>query len=175
MDAECRGRNRPSSTDRRLRPKISSQFLLTSVIQFTRKKGSSDSSRLRRMSYQDQNERRLGCPLALLSIVIGLSGCASVPDDTPESAAYYQLFDCNQLAEHASQISVTAAELAGFGPHRCVAAPNVVIFWPAAFARNVEEAQRLKNEFEAVQKASLEKSCSIRFQARPTIASHLAC
>jgi hypothetical protein len=95
--------------------------------------------------------------------VIGLSGCATDPKDTPESAAYYLLFDCNQLAEHARQVSVTAAELAGFGPHHCVATPNVVIFWPAAFARNVEEAQRLKNEFEAVRKASLQKSCSISF------------
>ena len=127
------------------------------------------------MSYQAHNERRLGCLLALLSIVIGLSGCATDPEDTPESAAYYQLFDCDQLAEHARQVSVTAAELAGFGPHHCVATPNVVIFWPAAFARNVEEAQRLKNEFEAVRKASLEKSCSVRFQPQPTIASRLAC
>lgn len=127
------------------------------------------------MSYEEHNERRLGCLLALLSIVIGLSGCATDAEDTPESAAYYQLFDCNQLAEHARQVSVTAAELAGFGPHHCVATPNVVIFWPAAFARNVEEAQRLKNEFEAVRKASLEKSCSIRFQPQPTIASRLTC
>ncbi len=131
------------------------------------------------MSYQAHNERRLGRLLALLSIVIGLwgglSGCATDPEDTPESAAYYQLFDCNQLAEHARQVSVTADELAGFGPHHCVATPNVVIFWPAAFARNVEEAQRLKNEFEAVRKASLEKGCFIRFQAQPTIASRLAC
>jgi hypothetical protein len=127
------------------------------------------------MSCQAQNVRRLGCLLALLSIVNGLPGCATDPEDIPESAASYQLFDCHQLAEHARQVSLTAAELAGLGPHHCIAAPNVVIFWPAAFARNSEGSLRLKAEFEAVQQASMEKNCSIRFQPQPTGASRSAC
>jgi hypothetical protein len=126
------------------------------------------------MSCQDPNVRRLGC-LGLLSILIGLSGCATDPEDMPESAASYKLFDCHQLAEHARQLSLTAAELAGLGPHHCSAATNVVIFWPAAFARNFEGSQRLRNEFEAVQQVSMEKNCSIHFQPQPISASHLAC
>jgi hypothetical protein len=38
-----------------------------------------------------------------------------------------------------------------------------------------EASKRLKNEFEAIHKASLEKNCAIRFEAQPTTYSHLTC
>jgi hypothetical protein len=126
-------------------------------------------------------ERRLGCLLILASVMAGASGCATEPEDTPAGAAYYKLFDCDQLAQHGRDVSLTAAELAGLGRHHCVAAPNnVVIFWPAAFERSSGGAQddallKLRNEFQAVQQASLEKNCSIQFQPRSTPNSQATC
>jgi hypothetical protein len=110
----------------------------------------------------------------------GLWGCATESEDAPTSAADYELFDCTQLAQHARNVSVTAAELAGLRPHQCVAATGVVIFWPAAFERNHGGSQgdalsKLKSEFEAVQQASLQKNCSIQFQPQPTPNSQATC
>jgi hypothetical protein len=46
------------------------------------------------------------------------------------------------------------------------------VFWPAAFLVGGDDAQtaelaRLKGEFEAIQRVSVQKGCSIRFQSRP--------
>jgi hypothetical protein len=126
------------------------------------------------------NGRRLGCLLISVSMMAGLSGCATEPEVAPTSAAYYELFDCTQLVEHARNVSVTAAELAGLRPHQCLAATRVVIFWPAAFERNFggpqgEELSKLKSEFEAVQQSSLQKNCSIQFQPQLKPNSEAAC
>ena len=45
----------------------------------------------------------------------------------------------------------------------------IVVFWPAAFfikgdGHTAAELGRLKGEFEAVEKASIEKTCGLRFQ-----------
>ena len=50
----------------------------------------------------------------------------------------------------------------------------IVRFWPAAFfvkgdGQNATELARLKGEFEAIQQASFQKNCGIRFQ-RPAAA-----
>jgi hypothetical protein len=45
----------------------------------------------------------------------------------------------------------------------------IVLFWPAAFfvkgdGQNAAELARLKGEFEAIEQASIQKNCGIRFQ-----------
>ena len=49
----------------------------------------------------------------------------------------------------------------------------IVVFWPAAFfikgdGQTAAELGRLKGEFEALEKASIEKNCGLRFQQRAT-------
>jgi hypothetical protein len=49
----------------------------------------------------------------------------------------------------------------------------IVLFWPAAFfikgdGNTAAELGRLKGEFEALEKASIEKNCSTRFQQKTT-------
>jgi hypothetical protein len=47
----------------------------------------------------------------------------------------------------------------------------VIIFWPAAFfvkgdGQNAAELARLKGEFEALEKISVEKNCNLRIQGK---------
>jgi hypothetical protein len=47
----------------------------------------------------------------------------------------------------------------------------VIIFWPAAFfvkgdGQNAAELARLKGEFEALERVSIEKNCNLRIQGK---------
>jgi len=112
-------------------------------------------------------------------LVVSLAGCASRSSDI--SAAYvsplnYQNYTCAQLAEEAQRISRRAQEVSGAQDSKATrdvvaTTVGVVVFWPLLFAvggdgPTAAELARLKGELEAVEKVSIEKKCSIRFEHR---------
>jgi hypothetical protein len=119
----------------------------------------------------------LGYTVKIASVVIGLIviGCATQPVKERLSVPVYDLFECPQLAEEAQSVAITAAEIAGL-PRQAgepfVRRGDLVVFWPAAFEARTggstgsAELARLKGEFDAIQQAAMQKSCSIRFEAQ---------
>lgn len=114
--------------------------------------------------------------------VVSLSGCSSQADEDSNnriiSAADYKLFDCSQLAQHASEVSAQAAALAGLNRQNCstLVSSRTVVFWPEALTTNGPrgaEISDLKTELAAARQASLEKNCSIQFL--PQAADRRAC
>jgi hypothetical protein len=81
-----------------------------------------------------------------------------------------------QIAQEAERVSRRASELAGVQDGKRTSdawatTAAVVIFWPAAFlvkgdGQTAAELARLKGEFEALEKISIEKNCSTRFQSK---------
>ena len=109
-----------------------------------------------------------------------LSACASSSDKI--TAAYvspiqYQNYSCSQLGEEAARVSARVAQLSGIQDQKAsndalITGVAIVVFWPAAFfvngnGENASELARLKGEFEAIEKASIQKSCGIQFQKAP--------
>ena len=112
--------------------------------------------------------------LGFLGVLL-LTGCASEADENSKvritTAADYKLFDCQQLAQHARDVSAQAAALAGSKGQSCSTSEpsGTVVFWPEAFSANgprVAEISDLRSEFEAARQASLEKNCSTQFLAQ---------
>lgn len=118
--------------------------------------------------------------VALLAVYTAGMGCAKRSEDV--AAAYvsplqYQQFSCSQLAAEASRVSQRAAELAGVQDSKrtkdkVATAAAIIVFWPAAFLVNGDDAQtaelaRLKGEFATLQQVSIQKNCGTRFESRP--------
>jgi hypothetical protein len=106
-----------------------------------------------------------------------LAGCASSSSEisaTYVSPLQYQHLTCQQLAAEAERVSRRAAEVSGVQDSKRTSdawatAGAIVLFWPAAFfikgdGNTAAELGRLKGEFEAIEKASIEKNCSTKFQ-----------
>ena len=108
-----------------------------------------------------------------------VAGCASSSSEisaTYVSPLQYQHLTCQQLAAEAERVSRRAAEVSGVQDSKRTSdawatAGAIVLFWPAAFfikgdGNTAAELGRLKGEFEAIEKASIEKNCSTKFQQR---------
>ena len=117
---------------------------------------------------------------ALLLMGLTLGACAKKSENVAASYVSplaYQQFNCRQLAEEAGRVSQRAAELSGVQNRKrtgdiVATTAAIIVFWPAAFLVSGDDAQtaelaRLKGEFEAIQRVSVEKGCSIRFENRP--------
>ena len=115
-----------------------------------------------------------------VAVLVGLAGCASSSDTVTGSYVsplQYQTYSCQQLGEEAQRISTRVAQTSGTQDQKrtsdaLATTAAVIIFWPAAFLvsgndQNTAELARLKGEFEAVEKASIQKSCGIQFQKQP--------
>ena len=115
----------------------------------------------------------------LVFIGLAIGACAKKSENV--AAAYasplaYEQFNCRQLAEEAGRVSQRAAELSGVQDRKrtgdiVATTAAIIVFWPAAFLVGGDDAQtaelaRLKGEFEAVQRVSVQKGCSIRFENR---------
>ena len=111
----------------------------------------------------------------------GLSACASSADKvaaTYVSPIQYASLTCRQIVEESARLSVRASQAAGIQDRQrtddlVVTAVGVVVFWPALFfldGDNLHTAElgRLKGEIEALEQASIQKSCGIQFQRQPT-------
>lgn len=112
---------------------------------------------------------------ALAAAVLG--ACASSSDKvaaTYVSPIQYSSYSCNQIREESARLSSRAAAAAGVQDEQrkndaVVTAVGAVVFWPALFFidgdnQKTAELARLKGEMEAVEQASVQKSCGIQFQ-----------
>jgi hypothetical protein len=110
-----------------------------------------------------------------------LAGCASKSSDiTPAyvSPVAYQAYTCQQLALEAQSVSVRAAQLSGAQDQKrtndqIATGVAVVVFWPAAFLvggdnQVAAELGQMKGQMVAIEQASIQKNCGIRFQQAPT-------
>jgi hypothetical protein len=117
----------------------------------------------------------LGRVLVASSVL--LTGCASSPNEVAPSYVspfQYQHLSCQQIAAEAERVSRRAAELSGVQDSKrtsdaVATGVALVLFWPAAFmikgdGQTAAELGRLKGEFEALERISIEKSCNLRFR-----------
>lgn len=120
---------------------------------------------------------RLTIALMVLASAAISIGCAKRAENV--AAAYvsplqYEQYNCRQLAQEAERVSVRAAELSGVQNKNrtgdiVATTAAVIVFWPAAFLVTGDDATtaelaRLKGEFEAIQKVSVQKACTTRFE-----------
>jgi hypothetical protein len=121
----------------------------------------------------NMNLKQLTSSMTLLSLVaLNLSGCASTSDKV--SAAYvsplqFNSYDCSQLTAESQRIAARVSELGGqvdkaATNDKVIMGVALIVFWPALFAlgNKQQEAEyaRLKGEYDAIQRAAIEKKCA---------------
>ena len=117
--------------------------------------------------------------LLVSAACLALAGCASSSDKIAASyisPLQYQNYSCPQLGEEAQRISARVTQVSGAQDEKATkdavaTTAAIIIFWPAAFLvggndQTTAELARLKGEFEAVEKASVQKNCGMRFEQR---------
>ena len=115
----------------------------------------------------------------LAPLFLVATGCASSSSDITASYVsphQYQQLNCQQISAEAERVSRRVSELSGAQDSKAsgdavATGIAIVVFWPAAFfikgdGHTAAELGRLKGEFEALEKASIEKNCGLRFQQR---------
>lgn len=119
----------------------------------------------------------------LLSCLVLLSACASSPDDlTPSyvSPLQYQKYDCGQIAEESANIERRVSELYGTldkkaGNDAAQMGVGLVLFWPTLFfleggdGAEAVEYKRLRGEYDALQKMSVQKRCNLKFNIQQAL------
>lgn len=120
--------------------------------------------------------KKIGSGLALLSMAVGLSACATNPDEI--EAAYvsptlYMSLSCNQLREEAIRVSNAAAVAVGAQEEQVAQdavamGVGLVLFWPALFfvrggGTTEAEVAQLRGEMVAIEQVSDQKGCGITF------------
>jgi hypothetical protein len=110
-------------------------------------------------------------------VVATIGACASSSNDIRASYVsplQYQGYTCQQISAEAARVSSRAAEVAGVQDTKrtndqIATGVAVVVFWPAAFfvggdGQAAAELGRLKGEYEALEKISIEKKCNMQFR-----------
>ena len=111
-------------------------------------------------------------------VAIAVSGCASSSSDVRASYVsplQYQSYTCQQISAEAARVSSRAAEVAGVQDTKrtndqVATGVAIVVFWPAAFlvggdGQAAAKLARLKGEYEALEKISIEKNCNMQFKS----------
>lgn len=124
-------------------------------------------------------------PLLVFTLAATLAGCASKSSEiTPAyvSPVLYQNYTCTQLAQEAQGVSARAAQVAGAQDAKrtndqVATGVAVVVFWPAAFLVGGDgpmaaELAQLKGQMVAIEQASIQKKCGIKFQREAEAQSH---
>lgn len=106
-----------------------------------------------------------------------VNGCASSSKDITGSYVsplQYEMYSCDQLSMEAQRVSARASQVVGVqddhATNDAVAVGiGTIIFWPSLFfmkgdGQTAAELARLRGEFEAIEKTSITKNCSFRFQ-----------
>ena len=106
-----------------------------------------------------------------------LGGCATSANKLPTqyvSPIQYQHYDCDQIRAEMARVTRRVGTLKGEIDSNATGDAvatgiGVVLFWPALFfiegdGPEAAEYSRLKGEFEALQKAAVEKRCEIEVQ-----------
>ena len=107
------------------------------------------------------------------SLAVALSGCATSSKDvtaTYVSPLQYQALDCAQITAETQRIQARVGEISGSldqaaANDKALVGVGMVLFWPALFAlggskQQTAEFARLKGEFDALQRAAIDKRCS---------------
>jgi hypothetical protein len=112
----------------------------------------------------------MGCSIALT----GCSSSAETVTGSYVSPLQYNTYSCQQLGEEAQRISARVAQVSGVQDKKAsndaiATTAAIILFWPAAFFvggddQTTAELARLKGEFEAIEKASIQKNCNLQFQ-----------
>jgi hypothetical protein len=115
--------------------------------------------------------------LIVLPLAAALGACASSSKEITAqyvSPIQYQAYSCHQLGEEARVISSRAAQTAGAQDQKVTndaiaTTVGIVVFWPALFmvkgdGATAYELGRLKGEMEAIERASIQKNCGIKFE-----------
>ena len=112
--------------------------------------------------------------LVLSAVVAGCASSSEKITGSYISPLQYQSYNCGQLAEEAQRVSSRVAQVSGVQDQKAsndavATGVAVVLFWPAAFMiggndQNTAELARLKGEFEAIEKAAIQKNCGIQFR-----------
>ena len=118
--------------------------------------------------------------IAAAGIAAALGACASKSNEI--TAAYvspvtYQSYSCQQLSQEAQAVSARASAVAGAQDQKrtndqIATTAAIVIFWPAAFFVSGDgpvaaELAQLKGQMVAIEQASIQKKCGIKFQQPP--------
>lgn len=113
-----------------------------------------------------------------------LAGCATSSQNIATayvSPLQYANYDCNQIIAEMQRIQVRVNQMAGrldqaASNDKVLTGVGIILFWPALFAlggTKEQEAEfaRLKGEYEALNKAAVEKRCTMPpSQAQPAAA-----
>jgi hypothetical protein len=96
----------------------------------------------------------------------------------------YQHLSCQQIGAEAQRVSRRVAELSGAQDEKATSdavatGVALIVFWPAAFlvkgdGPTAAELGRLKGEFDALEKAAIEKRCGLQFRRQPADADAAA-
>ncbi len=113
----------------------------------------------------------------IVAAALVLGACASSSDEVGSiyvSPLAYQQYNCQQIGQEAERVSRRAAEIAGVQDSKAssdavMTGVGLVLFWPSLFfikgdGQTAAELGRLKGEFEALEKASIEKNCGLQFK-----------
>ena len=116
--------------------------------------------------------------MRLVAILLSVSlatGCATASKNISSSYVspmQYNNYTCEQLSQEASTIQARVSEVGGAVDSKAhadkwITGAGIVLFWPALFfvGNNKDkeaEFSRLKGEYEAVQKAAVQKQCFVK-------------
>ena len=116
-----------------------------------------------------------------ISACLLVAACASSAENITAnyvSPNNYSKWSCRELEDEAQRVSAAAASAAGVQNSKATndavaTGVALVVFWPAAFLIKGDGASaanlaNLKGEMQAIQTASTQKKCNIRFQTSPT-------
>lgn len=119
--------------------------------------------------------------LCLLAGTMLVSACAKSTTEIPAqyvSPLQYQAHNCQQIAAELATVSQRVSELGGqvnktASDDNAQMGVGLILFWPALFfldgdTPQANEYARLKGEFEALEKASIQKNCGLKIE-RPVI------
>lgn len=115
----------------------------------------------------------------MASACLFLAGCASSASEITAqyvSPIPYQDYTCQQIGEEAARVSQRAAEVAGVQDSKATTdavamGVGLVLFWPSLFfikgdGQTASELGRLRGEFEALEKVSIQKGCNHQFRGK---------
>lgn len=111
---------------------------------------------------------------SVIAISMVLAGCATASKDVAPSYTsplQYSSYSCEQITAETQRIQSRVVELGGrldqaAATDKALVGVGVILFWPALFAlggtKSVEaEYARLKGEYDALQKAAIDKKCFV--------------
>jgi hypothetical protein len=119
-----------------------------------------------------RNRRPFLAATAAGGALLLLAGCAAQPDSVQAqyvSPAMYANYDCDQVDLEIQRVSARVAQVTGQQQDAAdgdavATGVGLILFWPALFflagSDHSDELGRLKGEYEALERAAIEKDCS---------------